>query len=109
MPQHAYVVRPSRIGMLIDSIPQEDRRVEQRFDSLKRYLDSRTVLLAGQTLNTNSSSFGIVIFCARCVSNTAIHEARSGRAARRVSRHVVPLPRSTACACRRAAGPRLLK
>ena len=48
--------------MLIESAPEEDRRVEQHYGYLKTHLESGAVLLAGRTLNTNPTSFGIVIF-----------------------------------------------
>ena len=58
-----YRIQPARPEMLTDGpTPQEERRVGEHF----RYLQERTsegvVLLAGRTLNTDPSSFGIVIF-----------------------------------------------
>jgi uncharacterized protein YciI len=41
---------------------EEERIVGEHFGYLKRLTDRGIVLLAGRTLNTDSSSFGIVIF-----------------------------------------------
>ena len=44
------------------STPEEAALVSQHFDRLKQLIDAGVVILAGRTLNTDASSFGIVIF-----------------------------------------------
>jgi len=61
--QYLYLIQPTRMAMLTDGpTPQEDEAVSQHFDYLKALADRGTVILAGRTLNTDESSFGIVIF-----------------------------------------------
>ena len=50
--------------MLTDSSLAEDRIVEEHFAYLKGLADRGVVLLAGRTLNTDSTSFGIVLLTA---------------------------------------------
>ena len=73
--QYLYRIQPIRMGFLIESTPEEDRIVGDHFRYLKRLTEEGTILLAGRTLNTDSSSFGIVIF-----------EAESDEAARKLVR-----------------------
>lgn len=57
-----YKIQPARPGMLTDgSTPEEDLIISQHFDYLKELTDRGIVFLAGRTLNTDPSSFGIVI------------------------------------------------
>lgn len=51
--------------------PEEEAIVSQHFSYLRRLTDEGTVILAGRTLNTDVSSFGIVIFDAE--SEQAAH------------------------------------
>lgn len=44
--------------------PEEERAITAHFEYLKGLTSSGVVLLAGRTLNTDESSFGIVIFSA---------------------------------------------
>ncbi len=60
--QYLYRIQPIRDGFLIESTPDEDRIVGEHFRHLKGLTDEGVVLLAGRTLHTDSSSFGIVIF-----------------------------------------------
>ena len=63
MQQYLYQIRPKRTQMLIDGgTPEESALVGQHFTYLQQLSASGTVLLAGRTLNTDESSFGIVIF-----------------------------------------------
>ena len=64
MGQYLYRIQPTRDGFLTESAPEEDRIVGEHFDYLKDLSDRGIVLLAGRTLNTDRSSFGIVIFVA---------------------------------------------
>lgn len=61
--QFLYKIRPTRPEMLIEGpTEQESAIISQHFNYLKDFLDRGVVLLAGRTLNTDESSFGIVIF-----------------------------------------------
>jgi uncharacterized protein YciI len=65
MAQFLYQVRPTRIGMLDDSTPDEARIVAEHFEYLKNLTERGIVHFAGRTLNTDSTAFGIVVFSAR--------------------------------------------
>ena len=72
--QYLYKIQPTRPGMLVEGpTPEEAAIVEQHFNYLKELTAKGVVILAGRTLNTDESSFGIVIF-----------EAESEQAARQV-------------------------
>jgi len=60
--RYLYRIRPTRAEMLVESTPQEDRVVGEHFEYLRGLSDRGIVLLAGRTLNTDASAFGIVIF-----------------------------------------------
>jgi uncharacterized protein YciI len=47
--------------MLTRSTPEEDRVIEEHFACLKALTERGAVLLAGRTLNTDATSFGLVI------------------------------------------------
>jgi len=71
--QYLYKIQPTRPEMLQEGLtPEEAERVSQHFDYLKELVDRGIVILAGRTLNTDASSFGIVIFNAP--SDAAAHE-----------------------------------
>ena len=57
------------------STPEEDRIVGEHFAYLKDLASQGAVILAGRTLNTDPSSFGIVIFFAEseAEAKTIIH------------------------------------
>jgi len=65
MMQFLYCVRPTRVEMLSNSTDEEDRIVADHFEYLKRLTECGTVLLAGRTLNTDDSAFGLVVLLAR--------------------------------------------
>ena len=68
-----YKIQPTRPEMLSeDSTPEEDRVVSEHFAYLKRLNVQGVVYLAGRTLSTDYSSFGIVIL--RVESEEAAHE-----------------------------------
>ena len=50
--------------MLTSSTPEEDRILGAHCEYLERLTDRGVVLLAGRTLNTDPSGFGIVVFTA---------------------------------------------
>ena len=70
--QYLYLIQPTRVEMLSDSpTPQEAEIVSQHFSYLEALTERGVVILAGRTLNTDESSFGIVIFKAE--SDGAAH------------------------------------
>jgi uncharacterized protein YciI len=69
-----YRIQPTRPEMLSgQQTVEEERAIEDHFEYLRGLTDAGTVLLAGRTLNTDPSSFGIVIV-----------EAESNEAARQI-------------------------
>jgi uncharacterized protein YciI len=64
MIQFLYTIRPTRPGLLEASTAEEDRIVDDHFRYLQGLVEAGVVLLAGRTLNTDPSSFGIVILLA---------------------------------------------
>jgi uncharacterized protein len=61
--QFLYKIQPTRPAMLAEgSTEQEAAIVGQHFNYLKDLTEKGVVLLAGRTLNTDESSFGIIIF-----------------------------------------------
>ncbi len=64
--QFLYKVQPTRPTMLSDGPTElETAVVSQHFNYLKTLTEQGVVLLAGRTLNTDESSFGIIIFEAK--------------------------------------------
>jgi len=67
--QFLYTVHPVRAEMLTEGpTPLESEVVTRHFDYLQKLTAADVVILAGRTLNTDSSSFGIVIFNAGSTS-----------------------------------------
>ncbi len=63
MPQYLYRIQPTRAAMLPDGpTEQEAATVSAHFNYLKTLVEQGVVILAGRTLNTDPTSFGIVIF-----------------------------------------------
>lgn len=63
--QYLYRIQPVRSDMLTGEPTQEEQDITiQHFNYLKDLMDQGTVVLAGRTINTDPSSFGIVIFVA---------------------------------------------
>jgi uncharacterized protein len=62
MPQYLYRIHPTRLDMLHESTPREQEIVGQHFRYLQQLMAEGTLILAGRTLNTDDSTFGIVIF-----------------------------------------------
>jgi uncharacterized protein YciI len=61
--QFLYVIRPTRQEMLENGpTPEEAEIVSQHFSFLEELTEQGVVVLAGRTLNTDATSFGIVIF-----------------------------------------------
>lgn len=62
-PLFLYRIQPVRPEMLTEGpTPEEEAAVEAHFNYLKALTEAGVVVLAGRTLNTDLSSFGIVIF-----------------------------------------------
>ena len=58
-----YRTQPIRIGALARGWKEaESKIISAHFGYLKRLVEDGSVLLAGRTINTDSSSFGIIIF-----------------------------------------------
>ena len=74
---YLYRIQASRPEMLTHGpTPEEAETVSQHFAYLKQLTEQGVVVLAGRTLNTDASSFGIVIL-----------QADSEEAARNVMQH----------------------
>ncbi len=71
MQQYLYRIQPTRPAMLIEATPRESELVSQHFKRLKSLMEQGIVILAGRTLNTDATTFGIVIFNAE--SDEAAH------------------------------------
>lgn len=57
-----YRIQPVRVEMLSEGATAfEDKAVEEHFAYLEKLTEAGIVLLAGRTLNTDKSAFGIVI------------------------------------------------
>jgi uncharacterized protein YciI len=59
-----YKIQPVRPEMLTGETPEEEHTISEHFTYLKGLTEAGVVLLAGRTLNTDYSSFGIVVFTA---------------------------------------------
>ena len=71
--QYLYWIRPTRPGMLAEGpTAEEEKIVGEHFAYLQGLTERGVVILAGRTLNTDESSFGIVIF--RAASERAARE-----------------------------------
>ena len=71
--QYLYQIQPTRSEMLSEGpTPEEEAIVSEHFSYLKDLMGQGILLLAGRTLNTDESSFGIVIFSA-----TSLADARA--------------------------------
>jgi uncharacterized protein len=63
MAHYLYRIQPTRPAMLTEgTTPEEDTLVGEHFDYLKSLLSKGVLILAGRTLNTDETSFGIVVF-----------------------------------------------
>jgi len=66
MKQWLYRIQPKRKTMLRDGpTDREGKLIGEHFAYLKDLTEKDVVLLAGRTLNTDESSFGIVIYLAK--------------------------------------------
>jgi len=61
--QWLYRISPTRKDMLLAGpTPEEGALINAHFEYLRELTEKGTVILAGRTLNTDKSSFGIVIY-----------------------------------------------
>ena len=68
-----YRIQPTRPEMLSQGpTPDEEARVAEHFQYLKSLLEAGVLILAGRTINSDPSAFGIVVF--RAESEAAAEE-----------------------------------
>ena len=61
--EYLYRIQPTRPEMLAEGpTPEEAARIAEHFAYLKNLTEAGAVLLAGRTLNTDPTAFGIVLF-----------------------------------------------
>lgn len=66
MPTYIYRIQPVRPAMLAQGATEDEARITaEHFEYLKRLEADGLLILAGRTLNTEYSAFGIAIFDAR--------------------------------------------
>jgi uncharacterized protein YciI len=71
--QYLYKVQPARPEMLGDgATPEEEAIVDEHYEYIKDLLAQGVLILAGRTLNSDPTGFGIVIFKAGSLPE-AIH------------------------------------
>ncbi|MBI1730403.1 hypothetical protein HY229_05890 [Candidatus Acetothermia bacterium] len=60
--QFIYKLKPTRVEMLRSGLtPEEEKSVSEHFHYLKNLCDQGVVVLAGRTLTTDETTFGIAI------------------------------------------------
>ena len=63
--QYLYRIQPTRPALLSEgATPEEEALVSEHFVYLRELTGKGIVLLAGRTLNTDATAFGIIIFTA---------------------------------------------
>lgn len=66
MPTYIYRIQPVRPAMLAEGPTEEEARVTaEHFEYLRQLMADGLLILAGRTLNSDYSAFGIAIFNAR--------------------------------------------
>lgn len=66
MPTYIYRIQPVRPEMLsVGATAEEEQIAGEHFEYLKRLMAEGILILAGRTLNSDYSAFGIAIFTAR--------------------------------------------
>jgi len=66
MPSYIYRIQPVRPEMLSEGPTAEETRITgEHFEYLQRLMGEGVLILAGRTLNSDYSAFGIAIFNAR--------------------------------------------
>lgn len=67
MAQFIYRLQPARHAMLSEGpTPDEEESIAEHFEYLMKLAEAGSLILAGRTLNTDRSSFGIVLLEAGC-------------------------------------------
>ena len=65
-PQFLYMIRPTRLAMLAEGpTDQEAAIITDHFEYLRMLTERNVVILAGRTLNSDETSFGVVILRAQ--------------------------------------------
>ncbi len=63
--QYLYRIQPTRLAMLTEGpTPAEAELVSRHFAYLQQLMEQGGLILAGRTLNSDETSFGIVVFLA---------------------------------------------
>jgi len=63
MKEYLYRIQPVRTELLVSGpTAEEERAITEHFEYLKSLTESGIVILAGRTLNTDESNFGIVVY-----------------------------------------------
>jgi len=77
MRQYLYRIRPTRVAMLREGLTEEEAAIiREHFAYLRDLTSKGVVFMAGRTLHTDETSFGIVVFRAESDdAATAIMEA----------------------------------
>lgn len=66
MPTYIYRIQPTRPEMLAEGPSEEEARITaEHFEYLQRLMQEGALILAGRSLNSDYSAFGIAIFEAR--------------------------------------------
>ncbi len=66
MPTYIYRIQPVRPAMLAEGPTEDEARITaEHFDYLNQLMADGLLILAGRTLNSDYSAFGIAIFSAR--------------------------------------------
>ncbi len=66
MPTYIYKIQPVRPEMLSEGPTADEARItNEHFAYLRQLMDDGILILAGRTLNTDDTSFGIAVFEAR--------------------------------------------
>jgi len=66
MPTYLYKIQPVRPAMLSEGSSEEEAQItNEHFEYLKTQMEEGALILAGRTLNSDYSSFGIAIFNVR--------------------------------------------
>jgi len=61
--QYLYLLQANRLEMLVKgATPEEEVILDEHFDYLQDLLVQNVLILAGRTLNSDPTTFGIVIF-----------------------------------------------
>jgi len=72
--QYLYLLQANRLEMLVKgATPEEEVILDEHFDYLQNLLVQNVLILAGRTLNSDPTTFGIVIFKASSLLRRCAH------------------------------------